>query len=99
MRISLTDLRGKWLGLCVGVACFVVFGGFFVGFFLLGKFDFNQMLIPVVDRPCLALVPQCREKKKEKKNLEWGNESLMETEEIWIFGALCLYWCDVELHI
>ena len=20
-------------------------------------------------------------------------------EEIWIFGALCLYWCDVELHI
>ena len=20
------------------------------------------------------------------------------TEEIWIFGALCLYWCDVELH-
>ena len=21
------------------------------------------------------------------------------SEEIWIFGALCLYWCDVELHI
>ena len=20
-------------------------------------------------------------------------------EEIWIFGALYLYWCDVELHI
>ena len=20
-------------------------------------------------------------------------------EEIWIFGALCLYWCDVELHM
>ena len=21
------------------------------------------------------------------------------SEEIWIFGALCLYWCDVELHM
>ena len=19
-------------------------------------------------------------------------------KQIWIFGALCLYWCDVELH-
>ena len=49
----------------MGVACFVVLGGFVVGFFLLGKFDLNHMLIPVVDRPCLALVRQCR-KKKEK---------------------------------
>ena len=32
------------------------------GFFLPGKFDFNLMLIPVVDRPCLALVRQCRKK-------------------------------------
>ena len=22
-----------------------------------------------------------------------------QSEEIWIFGALCLYWCDVELHM
>ena len=21
------------------------------------------------------------------------------SEEIWIFGAFCLYWCDVELHM
>ena len=56
-------LPGPCLGLCVGVACFVVFGGFVVGFFLMGKFDLNHMLIPVVDRPCLALVRQCRKKK------------------------------------
>ena len=55
-------LPGPCLGLCVGVACFVVLGGFVVGFFLLGKFDLNHMLIPVVDRPCLALVRQCRKK-------------------------------------
>ena len=63
LQISLTDLPGPCLGLCVGVACFVVLGGFVVGFFPLGKFDLNHMLIPVVDRPCLALVRQCRRKK------------------------------------
>ena len=41
-------------------------GGFVVGFlFLWGKFDFNHILIQVVDRPCLALVRQCRRKKKK----------------------------------
>ena len=64
LQISLTDLPGPCLGLCVGVACFVVLGGFVGGFFLWGKFDLNHMLIPVVDRPCLALVRQCRGKKK-----------------------------------
>ena len=63
LQISLTDLPGPCLGLCVGVACFVVLGGFVVCFFLWGKFDLNHMLIPVVDRPCLALVRQCRKKK------------------------------------
>ena len=67
LQISLTDLPGPCLGLCVGVACFVVFGGFVVGFFLFGKFDLNHMLIPVVDRPCLALVRQCRKKKSSGK--------------------------------
>ena len=63
LQISLTDLPGPCFGLCVGVACFVVcLGGFVVGFFLTGKFDHNHMLIPVVDRPCLALVRQCRKK-------------------------------------
>ena len=65
LQISLTDLPGPCLGLCVGDACFVVLGCFVVGFFLLGKFDLNHMLIPVVDRPCLALVRQCRRKKKK----------------------------------
>ena len=64
LQISLTDLPGPCLGLCVGVVCFVVFVGSVVGFFLLGKFDFNHRLIPVVDRPCLALVRQCRKKYK-----------------------------------
>ena len=32
-------------------------------FLSLGKFDLNHRLIPVVDRPCLALVRQCRKKK------------------------------------
>ena len=66
LQISLTNLPGPCLGLCVGVVFLVVFlvvfGGFFVGFFPLGKFDLNHMLIPVVDRPCLALVRQCRKK-------------------------------------
>ena len=66
LQISLTDLPGPCLGLCVGVACVVVFVGLVVGLFLLGKFDLNHRLIPVVDRPCLALVRQCREKKDSK---------------------------------
>ena len=63
LQISLADLPGPCLGLCVGVACFWLVL-FLVGFILPGKFDFNLMLIPVVDRPCLALVRQCRRKKK-----------------------------------
>ena len=47
---------------CVWVACLWLVL-FLVGFFLPGNFDFNLMLIPVVDRPCLALVRQCRKKK------------------------------------
>ena len=65
LQISLADLPGPCLGLCVGVACFWLVL-FLVGFFLPGKFDFNLMLIPVVDRPCLALVRQCREKNRLK---------------------------------
>ena len=72
LQISLTDLPGPCLGLCVGVACFVVLGGFVVCFFLLGKFDLNHMLIPVVDRPCLALVRQCRKKKINKRRCSSG---------------------------
>ena len=63
LQISLTDLPGSCLGLCVCVACFVVFVGLVVGFFLWGKFDLNHRLIPVVDRPCLALGPAMQEKK------------------------------------
>ena len=73
LQISLADLPGPCLGLCVGVACFVVLGGFVVGFFFWGKFDLNHMLIPVVDRPCLALVRQCRKKKTHTKVLGPGH--------------------------
>ena len=68
LQISLTVLPGSRLGLCVLVVfvfCFVGFCvGLVVGFFLLGKFDLYHRLIPDVDRPCLALVRQCRKKKK-----------------------------------
>ena len=67
LQISLTVLPGPCLGLCVCVACFVVFVGLVVGFFFLGKFDFNHRLIPVVDRPCLAFVRQCRKKNNRKR--------------------------------
>ena len=63
LQISLVVLPGLVLGVCVGFVCFWLVL-FFVGFLLLpGKFDFILMLIPVVDRPCLALVRQCRKKK------------------------------------
>ena len=54
----------------------LVLGGFVVGFFLTGKFDLNHMLIPVVDRPCLALVRQCREKKKLHDPNHWVKSPL-----------------------
>ena len=50
----------------MGVALVVGFVSCWVLFFLPGKFDFNLMLFPVVDRPCLALVRQCRKKKVVK---------------------------------
>ena len=83
LQISLTDLPGPCLGLCVGVACFVAcLGGFVVGFFLTGKFDLNHMLIPVVDRPCLALVRQCRGKKKT------STHSLVTRSQVFIGGSM-----------
>ena len=36
LQISLTDLPGPCLGLCVGVACFVVFGWVCCWFFFFG---------------------------------------------------------------
>ena len=77
LQISLNVLLGPCLGLCVGVACFVVFVGWVVGFFLLGKFDLNHRLIPAVDRPCLALVRQCRKKNHSIAAL---------TKEAWLQG-------------
>ena len=62
LQISLTDLPGPCLGLCVVLLVLLFWVGFLL-FFSLGKFDLNHMLIPVVDRPCLALVRQCRKKK------------------------------------
>ena len=61
LQISLVGLPGLVPWLVCG-CCFFWLVLFLVGFFLPGKFDFNLMLIPVVDRPCLALVRQCRKK-------------------------------------
>ena len=65
LQISLTVLPGSRLGLCVCVCCFCcLFCWVGCWFLSLGKFVFNHRLTPVVDRPSLALVRQCREKKK-----------------------------------
>ena len=65
LQISLTVLPGSRLGLCVGVVCCLSFGWVGCWFLSLGKFVFNH-ITPVVDRPSLALVRQCRKKKMEK---------------------------------
>ena len=57
---SLVDLPGLVPLACVWVLLVLLCFLFFVGFFLLEKFDFYVIQIPVVDRPCLALVRQCR---------------------------------------
>ena len=63
LQISLTF---AWLSpwpVCVGCCC-CLFGWVGFWFLSLGKFVFNHKLTPVVDRPSLALVRQCRKKKK-----------------------------------
>ena len=59
----------------MGVACLWLVL-FFVGFFLPGKFDYHLILIPVVDRPCLALVRQCRKKKMSRLATKRGREKI-----------------------
>ena len=49
--------------MCVGCCCCCLFGWVGFWFLSLGKFVFNHKHTPVVDRPSLALVRQCREKK------------------------------------
>ena len=62
LQISVVDLLGPVPGLCVGVGLLVCF---VVVFFCLSRGNLSQsQLIPVVDRPCLVLVRQCRKKKK-----------------------------------
>ena len=54
--------------MCVGCCCCCccLFGWVGFWFLSLGKFVFNHKLTPVVDRPSLALVRQCRKKKRVK---------------------------------
>ena len=81
LLFSLTDLPGPSPLACVWVLFVLLFlGGFVVGLFLLGKFDLNHMLIPVVDRPCLALVRQCGKKKSPPFTWKDGCELLFHTE-------------------
>ena len=59
LQISLVGLPGPVPGLCVGVGLLVCF----VVVFCLSWGNLSQsQLIPVVDRPCLVLVRQCRKK-------------------------------------
>ena len=57
LQISLTVLAC----VCVCFCCLFCWVGCW--FLSLGKFVFNHRLTPVVDRPSLALVRQCRKKK------------------------------------
>ena len=69
LQISLTF---AWLlpwPVCV-LCCCCLFGLVGFWFLSLGKFVFNHKLTPVVDRPSLALVRQCRKKKRGKKKRE-----------------------------
>ena len=61
----------------------------FVGFFLPGKLDFYLILIPVVDRPCLALVRQCR-----KKNLSFYDFIAVQS----VFCRCRLFWAPCILN-
>ena len=36
---------------------------------------------------------------KDQESYHYPEGQEQAVKEIWIFGALCLYWCDVELHI
>ena len=64
LQISLTVCLARALAVCVCCFCclFCWVGCWFLS---LGKFVFNHRLTPVVDRPSLALVRQCRKKKRE----------------------------------
>ena len=73
-----------WL-VCVCVCCFCcLFGWVGCWFLSLGKFVFNYRLTPVVDRPSLALVRQCRKKKKVSKTL-WSNPPSWLDVNLWQF--------------
>ena len=71
LQISL-DLCLVWFcGRCFVVCLFLLA-------FAFGEFCFLSSLIPVVDRQCLALVRQCREKKSTRgaflRNFSWPTE-------------------------
>ena len=54
---------------CVCVLGLLVCGGFLLLVFVFKGNLSQSQLIPVVDRPCLALVRQCREKKKAPERI------------------------------
>ena len=77
-----------WFGF-VGVALLVCL---FLLAFAFGEICFLSSLIPVVDRQCLALVRQCRKKKKNhlrkaSKRLEGGFEGSVNTFQIHFLDA------------
>ena len=70
LQFSLTVCLALALAcVCVGCCC-CLFGWVGFWFLSLGKFVLNHKLTPVVDRPSLALVRQCR-----KKNTQCGSEA------------------------
>ena len=87
---------------CCLSCCFCRVGCWFL---FLGKFDLNHRLIPVVDRPCLALVRQCRKKKikatKAQEQLEFTGSAKIACAK-GLFGetglvGFCVVWTREEL--
>ena len=65
-----------WFGFLWVLLCLV--GVLFLLAFAFGEICFLSSPIPVVDRQCLALVRQCRKKKRKKKMAVIGREYILE---------------------
>ena len=73
-----------WFGFCG--CCFVWLVCLFLLAFAFGEICFLSSLFPVVDRQCLALVRQCRKKKKSFR-LEPAVETLIEETMLYLSTA------------
>ena len=86
LQISLTVCLARALACVCVLLVFVVFCWVGCWFLSLGKFVLTHRLIPVVDRPCLALVRQCRKKKDGIQMTEDILHSQLHTNPVMVFN-------------